>query len=175
MGDDCQSVQLASEVHGTRDGAEPEMKMSTQKIEEVKKAFATATTVKKYKAALARARALRATGQHAVLDAMFAAADRLGVARSTGEPLGMQQELDGSVTVSWEQKITHVDGTVARVASSAVLQPNDYGKGWHSSTKDVPEEVMEAVESAALHEELKAHKRGRRRRVTSKSGRFALD
>ncbi len=130
--------------------------------QEVTNAFQQATNVKQYKAALAQARKLGGQKQLAVLDEMFAAADRLGLQRSTGEPLGMQQELDGSVTVTWQQVCRRPDGSEFRTVSSAVLEPCDSGAGWRSRTKDVPEEVVEAVTSAAMADELKVAKPRRR-------------
>lgn len=121
----------------------------------VSSAFQLATTTKEYKAALAKARRLGGEDQLTVLDDMFDAAKRLGVRRSTGEPLGMQQQLDGSVTVTWRTKVTHPDQSVTSIVESAVLEPNDYGSGWHSKGKDVPEEVVDAVTAAALANELK--------------------
>lgn len=121
----------------------------------VSQAFVEATDATKYKAALTRAKRLSGNSQLKVLDDMFTAAARLGVERSTGEPLGMQQQLDGSVTVTWEETTRRPDGTSVRTISSAVLEPTDFGNGWRSRTKDVPEAVVEAVTAAALNDELK--------------------
>lgn len=146
----CQSVQIVSEEHMTN---------------RVKKAFEEATTAKKFKAALVLARKLTGKDQLVILDSLFAAANRLGVERSTGEPLGMQQQIDGSVTVTWETATRRPDGSTCRVVSSAVLEPTDFGSGWRSRTKDVPEDVVAAVTAAALADELKApspKRRGRR-------------
>ena len=149
---DCQSVQVVS-AHALPGGGELEQtNMSTS---DTKNAFENAKNARQYKAALAKARRLGGKKQLAVLDSMFAAADRLGVERSTGEPLGMQQQLDGSVTVTWEMKTRRPDGTEFRTVSSAVLEPCDSGAGWRSRTKDVPEEVVEAVTAAAMAEQLK--------------------
>jgi hypothetical protein len=123
---------------------------------EVSKAFVEATSATKYKAALSRAKRLTGNSQLKVLDDMFSAAARLGVERSTGEPIGMQQQLDGSVTVTWQEVTKRPDGSSIVTASSAVLEPLDQGSGWKSRTKDVPDEVVQAVTSAAMNNELVA-------------------
>jgi hypothetical protein len=130
--------------------------------EETKQAFINATNAKKFKAALKLARRLKGKDQLVVLDELFAAADRLSLDRQSGEPLGMAQQLDGSVTVTWATRCKRPDGSSVRVISSAVLEPTDYGSGWRSKTKDVPEEVVEAVTAAAMADQLKAPKPKRR-------------
>lgn len=125
------------------------------RIEEVKKAFSTCDDAKKYRSALKRARRLSGNSQLKVLDDMFAAADRLKLQRGTGEPLGMEQLVDGSVTVTWQEVTNRPDGSSVRTISSAILEPTDFGNGWRSRTKDVPEEVVEAVTAAAMNDELK--------------------
>jgi hypothetical protein len=135
------------------------------RTEKTKEAFLSATSAKKYKDALREARRLKGKDQLVVLDALFAAADRLGVRRSTGEPLGMTQQIDGSVTVTWETKTCRPDGSTARVVSTAVLEPTDFGAGWKSRTKDVPEEIVEAVTAAAMADELVAPLAKKRRRI----------
>lgn len=126
-----------------------------QLIERTLKAFIGATTARKYKAALRLAGRLRGKDQLVILDALFAAADRLKVERTTGEPLGMRQQMDGSVMVTWATSTRRPDGTMVRTTSTAVLEPEAQGPGW-KSRQEIPEEIVEAVTAVAMADELKA-------------------
>lgn len=147
---------------GEDKSAEKAVEMSG--VKSAKNAFGAATTASKFRKALKLARALKGKDQLEVLDALFEAAGRLGVDRQTGEPLGMQQQLDGSVTVTWSTRTRRPDGSEFKVVSSAVLEPTDFGSGWKSRTKDVPEEVLEAVTAAALADELVAPEGAKKKR-----------
>jgi hypothetical protein len=125
-------------------------------VESTKKSFEAAQDPAQFKKALVQARRLKGQQQLAVLDSLFDAAARLKVDRQSGEPLGMAQEIDGSVTVTWATKTKRPDGSSVRTVQSAVLEPTDYGSGWRSRTKDVPNEIVEAVTAAAMADELKA-------------------
>lgn len=124
-------------------------------IERTRKAFIGATTAKKFKAALRLAGRLRGKDQLVVLDALFAAADKLKVERTTGESLGMRQQMDGNVMVTWATSTRRPDGSMVRTTSTAVLEPVSEGPGW-KSRQDVPEEIVEAVTAVAMADELKA-------------------
>lgn len=132
-------------------------------IDRTRKAFIGATTAKRYKAALRLACRLRGHDQLVILDALFEAAKRLGVERATGEPLGMTQQLDGSVTVTWATMTKRPDGSEVRCVSTAALEPAEEGTGWLCE-EDVPDEVVEAVTAAAMNNELVAMgtKKGKR-------------
>lgn len=162
MGDtkDCQGVQLVSSQHGNRNGSGRETKMLVKKTREK---FLEATTAKKYKAALRAALKLKGKDQLLILDALFAAADRLKVERTTGEPLGMRQQLDGSVIVTWATATRRPDGSEVKVTSTAVLEPAEEGPGWKAD-EIVPDEVVEAVTAAAMADQLKAARTPHRRR-----------
>lgn len=124
--------------------------------------FVDSTTRRDYLNALTAARKLKGKEQLLVLDALFDAADRLKLQRSTGQPVGMKQEISGDVLVTWETHCRRPDGSRFKMVESATLEPTDYGSGWRSRTKDVPEVVVEAVTAAAMADELKA---ARKRRI----------
>src|SRR5262245_51493865 len=86
-------------------------KVKLMLIEKARTAFIEATTAKKYKAALRLATRLRGKDQLVILDALFAAAKRLKVDKVTGDPLGMVQQLDGSVVVTWATTTKLPDGS----------------------------------------------------------------
>ncbi len=130
-------------------------------VDRVKRAFLEATSAKKYKLALRAAYRLRGEDQEPILDALFEAAKRLKVERQTGEPLGMRQQLDGSVTVVWATVTKRPDGSQVRTVSSAALEPADSGPGWRARAF-VPDDVVEAVNAAAMSEQLVAPKKKRR-------------
>src|SRR5262245_50696046 len=131
-------------------------------IEKIRLAFVQATSAKKYRAALRLAQRLRGRDQMVILDALFTAADRLKVQRSTGEPLGMEQRLDGSVMVTWETQTRHPSGCITRTAHSAALEPAKHGPGWVTKGAEVPEGIVEAVTAAAMADQLRAPKKKRR-------------
>ena len=138
-------------------------------IERARKAFIGATTAKKYKAALRLAGRLRGHDQLVILDSLFEAAKRLGVERTTGEPLGMRQQLDGSVIVTWSTTTKRPDGSEVKAVSTAQIEPADEGCGW-VGTEEVPDVVVDAVTAAAMNNELRAKSAKKGKRIYVKSG-----
>jgi hypothetical protein len=119
--------------------------------EQVKSAFISAATRAQYIEALDLARQLGDRDQLHVLDALFDAANRLKLQRTTGEPIleGIAQQSTGCVVVSWTQKTLRVDGSEVRIAQCAMLEPAKDGPGW-KATEEIPESIVNAVTSAAM-------------------------
>lgn len=127
------------------------IRSTTGRVDKVRNAFIHAATAKNYRAALRLAFRLRGQDQLKVLDALFAAAERLKVDRQTGGAIleSQRQELDGSISITWSQRTKRPDGSEARIVSSALLEPADRGPGWKAST-EIPDEIVEAVTRASL-------------------------
>lgn len=124
--------------------------MSTR-IEKVKIAFITATNQGNYRKALRLAQALKGADQLKVLDALFDAAKRLRLDRQSGEPLleGTQQNLDGTIAITWSQRTRRPDGSETRTVSCAQLEPAKRGPGWVAN-EEIPDAIVDAVTRAAM-------------------------